>query len=225
MQLSVREVARLLKVSENTVYRWVDEDALPAHQINSQYFFNKAELLEWAALKKVDVAPEMFASGPAENAVTPTLSAALEAGGMHYDVRGSDRASVLREVVARLKVPDDFDREMLVDLLLAREAHGTTAIGEGIALPHPRSPIVAPIETPSIMLCFLRQAIPYGAADGKPVHIVFTLLAPNVRTHLQLLARLACMLHDESFRRVVVGQGRPEEILAAVKAFDARQKA
>ena len=69
MQLSVREVARLLKVSENTVYGWVDERSLPAQQINSQYFFNKAELLEWAALQKVDVAPEIFALGPAGNGV------------------------------------------------------------------------------------------------------------------------------------------------------------
>ena len=81
MQLSVREVARLLKVSENTVYRWVDERSLPAQQINSQYFFNKAELLEWAALKKVDVAPEIFADAPAGNGATPTLSSVLERGG------------------------------------------------------------------------------------------------------------------------------------------------
>ena len=65
MQLSVREVARLLKISENTVYRWVDERSLPAQQINSQYFFNKAELLEWAALHKVDVSrAEIFADAP-----------------------------------------------------------------------------------------------------------------------------------------------------------------
>src|SRR6266704_1569252 len=86
MQLSVREVSRLLKVPENTVYRWVDERSLPAQQINSQYFFNKGELLEWAALRKVDVAPENFAASPNGNGATPTLSSALEAGGIHYGV-------------------------------------------------------------------------------------------------------------------------------------------
>jgi PTS system nitrogen regulatory IIA component len=224
MQLSVREVARLLKISENTVYRWVDERSLPAQQINSQYFFNKAELLEWAALKKVDVAPEIFADAPSGNGATPTLSSALERGGIHYDVEGSDRASVLRAVVERLDLPADFDRELLLELLLVRESHGTTAIGDGIAIPHPRTPIVAPLEAPSISLCYLKQPVPYGAADGKPVNVVFTLLAPNVRTHLQLLARLACTLRDEQFRRVVIGQGRPEAILSAAAAFDAGQK-
>jgi len=224
MQLSVREVARLLKVSENTVYRWVDERSLPAQQINSQYFFNKAELLEWAALRKVDVAPEIFAASPTGDGATPALAATLAAGGIHYDVGGTDRDSVLRAVVERLKLPADFDRELLLELLLVRESHGSTAIGDGVAIPHPRTPIVAAIEEPSITLCYLKQPIPYGAADGKPVYVVFTLLAPNVRTHLQLLARLACTLRDEQFHRVVIGKGTPEEILTAAAAFDAGHK-
>jgi len=223
MQLSVREVARLLKVSENTVYRWVDERSLPAQQVDSQYFFNKAELLEWAALRRVDVAPEIFAAGPVGNGATPTLSSALKAGGLHYGVEGSDRSSVLRAVVEHMKLPADFDRNLLLELLLVRESHGTTAIGDGIAIPHPRTPIVAALENPSITLCYLKQPVPYGAADGKPVQAVFTLLAPNVRTHLQLLARLSCALRDEPFRRAVIGQGKPEAILAAAAAFDAGQ--
>jgi nitrogen PTS system EIIA component len=223
MQLSVREVARLLKVSENTVYRWVTERSLPAQQIDSQYFFNKAELLEWAALRKVDVAPEIFAGSPEGNGATPTLCSALEAGGIHYGVEGTDRASVLRAVVEHMQLPADFDRDLLLDMLLIRESHGTTAIGDGIAIPHPRAPIVAPIGNPSITLCYLKQPVPYGAADGKPVNVVFTLLAPNVRTHLQLLARLACTLREEKFRQVVIGQGRPDAILAAAAACDAGQ--
>ena len=222
MQLSVREVARLLKISENTVYRWVDERSLPAQQVDSQYFFNKAELLEWAALRKVDVAPAIFAPTPGGNGAAPTLRAALESGGIFYDVGGTDRESVLRAVVERVTVPADFDRELLLELLLVRESHGTTAVGDGIAIPHPRTPIVAPIENPSITLCYLKQPVPYGAADGQPVHVVFMLLAPNVRTHLQLLARLACTLRDEQFRRAVIGREKPEAILAAAAACDIR---
>jgi PTS system nitrogen regulatory IIA component len=225
MQLSVREVARLLKVSENTVYRWVDERFLPAQQINSQYYFNKAELLEWAALRKVDVAAEIFALGTAGNGDTPAISAALAAGGIHYDVGGTDRDAVLRAVVERLNLPDDYDRELLLELLVARESHGSTAVGDGIAIPHPRTPIVAPIDQPSITLCFLKDPVPYAAADGKPVNVIFILLAPNVRAHLQLLARLACTLRDERFRKAVTGKGPREEILASAAAVEAGQTA
>ncbi|HLJ10940.1 MAG TPA: PTS sugar transporter subunit IIA [Planctomycetaceae bacterium] len=225
MQLSIREVARLLKVSENTVFRWVHDQALPAQQVDSQYFFNKSELLEWAALKKIDVAAEIFAPGPGGNGATPMLSAALAAGGIHYGLAGTDRDSVLRSVVERLRLPPDFDRDMLLALLLAREQHGSTAIGDGIAIPHPRTPIVADIDAPSVALCYLNQPVPYGASDGKPVQVVFTILAGNVRMHFQLIARLACTLRDENFRRVVLSQARPEVILAAAAEIDTAEAA
>ena len=222
MQLSVREVARLLKVSENTVYRWVEERSLPAQQIDAQYFFNKAELLVWAALEKVDVAAEIFSAGPVGNGGSPGLSAALKAGGIHYDVAGTDRESVLRSVVERLQVPADFDRELLLEMLLVREKHGSTAIGDGIAIPHPRTPIVAGVDAPAISLCYLQQPVPFGAADGKPVDVVFTLLAPNVRSHLHLLAQLACTLRDERFRAAVRNREQPVAILAAAAAEGTR---
>jgi PTS system nitrogen regulatory IIA component len=225
MQLSIREAARLLKVPEDTIYRWVADRGLPAQQIDSQYFFNKAEILEWAALSKVDVSPEIFAASPTGNGATPGLADALQTGGIFYDVAGTDRNSVLRAVVERLRLPDEYDRDLLLELLLVRESHGATAIGDGIAIPHPRTPIVAPLDSASIALCYLKLPVPFGAADGKPVQVVFTLLAPNVRAHLQLLARLACSLRDEEFRQAVLGRGTAEAILKAAAAVDAGQTA
>lgn len=224
MQLSVREVARLLKVSENAVYKWVDERSLPAQQVDAQYFFNKAELLEWAALHKIEVAPEIFSTGPA-NGAGPGLAAALEAGGVRSGIEGTDRESVLKAVAECLALPPDFDRDLLLEMLLAREQHGSTAVGDGIAIPHPRTPIVAAVDVPSITLCYLKHLVPFGAADGTPVDVVFMLLAPNVRTHLRLLAQLACALRDESFRRAVRARGAPAEIIAAAAAFEAGQQA
>ena len=49
MDLRVRDVAKLLNVSEQTVYRWVRERSLPAHRVGEQYRFNRVELQEWAA--------------------------------------------------------------------------------------------------------------------------------------------------------------------------------
>ena len=46
MQLSVRDVARMLNVSEKSIYRWIQQGQLPAYKVNEQYRFNRAELLE-----------------------------------------------------------------------------------------------------------------------------------------------------------------------------------
>lgn len=59
MQLTVREVAKLLKVSESVVHRWVRDGSMPAEEVNGQHRFNRAELLEWATLHKKDIAPEI----------------------------------------------------------------------------------------------------------------------------------------------------------------------
>ena len=61
MDLSVRDSAQLLKVSEKTIYRWVKQGKLPAYRVNEQYRFNLAELLEWATSQRINVSADIFA--------------------------------------------------------------------------------------------------------------------------------------------------------------------
>jgi PTS system nitrogen regulatory IIA component len=220
VQLTVRDVARLLDVSEKTVYRWIRERSLPAYRVNEQYRFNRAELLEWATARKVNVSPEIFEEPETQTAPLPTLAVALEAGGIVYRLGGTDKASVLRSVVANLRLPDEVDREFLLRVLLAREALGATGVGDGIAIPHVRNPVVLHVPRPSITLCFLERPVDFGALDGQPVHTLFTLISPTVRAHLHLLSRLAFALRDRAFREVIAGQGSREEILAEARRME-----
>ncbi len=143
MKLTVRDAARLLSVSEKSVYRWIKQGVIPVYQINDQYRFNRAELLEWATSRKISVSPEIFAEPEGGETPPPSLSEALRAGGVHYRVAGTDKASVLHAVVDLMKLPDEVDRDFLYQVLLAREALGSTGVGDGIAIPHVRNPIAA----------------------------------------------------------------------------------
>jgi PTS system nitrogen regulatory IIA component len=60
MQIDVKEAARLLAISEKTVYRWIRQGALPAYKMNDQYRFNGSELLEWATARRINVSPDIF---------------------------------------------------------------------------------------------------------------------------------------------------------------------
>src|SRR5438128_1672472 len=140
MQLSVRQVAKALSVSEHVIYRWISENQLPAELVNDQYYFNRAELLEWATVRKIEIRPHFFQAGSA--AGQPSLEQALRAGGIHGQVQGSDKDAVLRAVVGRMPLPENLDRDFLLQVLLNREALGSTGIGEGLAIPHPRYPVV-----------------------------------------------------------------------------------
>lgn len=216
MQLSVKDVASFLNVSEKTVYRWIKQEIIPVYRVNEQFRFNRVELLEWATSQRIQVSPEIFREDETSKAPLPSLAEALKAGGVAYRVEGDDKPSVLRALVDVLNLPEEVDREFLYQVLLAREALGSTGIGDGIAIPHVRNPVVLHISRPTITLCFLEHPIDFRAIDGQPVDILFTLISPTVRAHLHLLSRLSFVLQNQPFKAVLKQQAAREELLEAM---------
>src|SRR5438874_1844414 len=221
MQLGVREVSKLLNVSEKTIYRWVGQGMLPAYRVNEQYRFNRAELLEWATSRKMNVSAAVFDEPESNSTPIPGLVEALQAGGIFYRLSGADKEGALRAVVEHMRLPEEVDREFLLRVLLAREALQSTGIGDGIAIPHVRNPIVLHVTRPLITLCFLERAVEFNAIDGKLVSIVFSLISPTVRAHLRLLSRLSFALQDPGFKAVIHRQGSRDEIYAEAQRIEA----
>ncbi|MCI0365716.1 MAG: PTS sugar transporter subunit IIA [Phycisphaerales bacterium] len=221
MKLAVKDAARLLNVSEKTIYRWIADGKIPAHQIGDQYRFNRAELLEWATAQRINVSPEILSEPETNGVLLPAVVEAMRVGGIYYRIAGRDKPSVLRSVVDILQLPEEVDRQFLYDVLLAREALGSTGIGEGIAIPHVRNPIVLHLPRPMITLCFLEHAIDFGALDGKPVQVLFTIISPTIRAHLHMLSRLMYLLHDKQFRSALARQRSREELLEQAARVEA----
>jgi len=218
MRVTTREAARLLRIPEEALLRWIRSGDLPAHRSQEQYWLNDVELLEWASTRGAELDPSLASRW--ETAVPPSLGGALEAGGIHYAVPGRDREAVLAAVVERLPLPGEQDPEFVLQVLLAREALGSTGIGDGIAIPHVRNPLVLHVEVPTLALCFVERPIDFSAVDGKPVRVLFTLVSPTVRSHLHLMSRLGFALRDPRFRRVVADTARPEVIMDAAAEID-----
>jgi nitrogen PTS system EIIA component len=227
MQLTVRDAARFLGVTEDILTRWVERGELPATQVNDQYRFNRVELLEWAAQRHLPVAPEILEEPAAPGSDLPRLSVAVRTGGIHHQVAGHDTASILRSVVELLPSLPGVDREFLYQMLLAREKLGSTGLGNGIAIPHPRDPIVLRVPYPTVSVCLLENPVDFAAIDRRPVHTLFVMVTPSVRTHLQLLASLAAVLRDPAVPPLLEQRASSSEILAEiVRAEDslARQR-
>ena len=220
MQLSVRDVAKLLEVSEKSIYRWVKQGVLPAYRVADQYRFNRAELLDWATSRRMNVSSELVDEPESNATPIPSLTEELDTGGIFYRIEGANQRSVLQSVVDHLRLPEEVDRDFLLRVLLAREALQSTAVGDGIAIPHARNPVVLHVSRPQIALCFLERPIEYGALDGKPVQVLFGLISPTVRAHLRLLSRLAFALNDPAFKRVVLRVAAREAILREAKRVD-----
>ena len=219
MFLKVTDLAAAIGVDEKTVLGWIKNRGLPAHKRDDRYQVNRVDLLEWATNHGITIPPEIFAASD-DSPDRPLVSDAVVQGGIFYDLPGDTPESALREVVTRLKLPPCLDPEFLLQTLLAREALGSTAFGNGIAIPHVRNPIVGQTSESAISLCFLKNPIDFDAIDGQPVTILFTLVTPNVKAHLHLLAKLAFLLHDHGFQDLLHRPGTESEIMAAVRALE-----
>lgn len=197
--------------------RWVRERGIPFARVNGQVRFNRADLLEWATERGLAVSVDIF---PSSGEGTLRLAEALESGGVHHDLGGEDPNSVFASAVARLELDDPADRDVLLDMLAARETLGSTGFGDGIAIPHVTRPLVLGVDRPTLMLCFLARPIDFRAIDGKPVDTVFVLLSPTPRAHLQMLSRLAAALHDPGFRAAVARRAPSDDVLTEARRLD-----
>lgn len=220
MTLTVRDAARLLQVSEKTVYRWIADRGLPARRIGDQFRLSRGELLDWVAANRAEASIELYTEPDEEEASLPSLAQALSSGGVVYRVDGRTRDEVLRAAVQATRLPEGVSSDFVFEVLRAREQLASTAVGEGIAIPHPRHPLVLHVTEPSVTLCFLEEPVDFGAVDGQPVFALFLLLSPSVRAHLHLLGRLGFALRQSGFLRAVRKQAGRNVILKEAARVD-----
>jgi PTS system nitrogen regulatory IIA component len=216
MNLSVKDAAKLLSVSEKTIYRWIKQELVPSYRIHGSHRFNRAELVDWATSRKTGVSPEAYCAPERNDAPLPGISQALQAGGIIYRLEGQGRDEALAALVEQVRLPEGFDRDYLLRMLVAREELGTTAVGDGIAIPHFRSPGLIDLSQPTLTLAFLEGPVDFGALDGCPVEILFLPLSSTLRGHLHLLSNLAHMLRNREVQDTLRRQLGREKILQAI---------
>lgn len=222
MQISILDIMRTFQVEEKTIYDWIAKKKMPCVKVNEQYRSNPIELLEWALEHRINLTPDIVALGERELGKPGILAEALKKGGIHYNIPGTTRQEVLQQAIELLPFPGDVDKKSLLEMFLAREAMETTAVGNGIALPHLRNPVVLNIEEPFVALCFLKNAVDFNAFDRKPVSILFVLVSPSIKTHLLLLSRLSFCLQDVGFQKYAKSRAPKEQLIAEMIVIESR---
>jgi PTS system nitrogen regulatory IIA component len=221
MQLTLREAAGYLGVSEATARRWITSRGLPVHEVNERLYLNPVELWEWALERGITVSRSLLGHARRAPDPVPPVSELLRAGGIIYDIAAKEKRDVLREFVARLPLPPEQDRATLLSVLEAREAMGSTGIGDGIAIPHVRNPIVLHVDRPFLTLALLRHPVEFDAIDGRPVHALFIVVSPTVPAHLRILGQLGFLLRDDLLRELLQQRAPPEALLARIELLEA----
>ena len=107
------------------------------------------------------------------------------------------------------------DRDAYVKGLLAREEESTTAVGEGIAIPHYKGPAVS---RPGLAAMVIPDGVDFDSVDGQPVKIIFAIAAPDVKenVHLDVLSKLSVLLIDENFTKKLINAKNADEFLKII---------
>ncbi len=128
-----------------------------------------------------------------------TFASLLPHGSPLYLVDPIDVANAIGQLVQAVELPEGLDREALTDALLSREEVMSTAIGNGIAIPHVRKFGSESLKSDLVYIAYLFQPIDWKAPDAQPVHTLFLVLAADETRHLQILAQIANLASDEGF--------------------------
>lgn len=139
------------------------------------------------------------------------------------NLKAQDKEGAIRELVDLLfKAGGIKDKEELINTLLAREALGSTGIGQGIGIPHGKSNKVK-----GLVAAFglSRKGVKFDSLDGEPVYIFFLLVAPeeSAGPHLKALARISRFLKDKYFRDLLKEAKDEKEILKILKEEDEKK--
>lgn len=118
------------------------------------------------------------------------------------DIKSEKKEDVIKELVDALISTNEIDKRncnKLIEALNMRESLGSTAIGQGVAIPHAKSNCVIKLVA---AFGLSKKGIDFDSLDGEPAYIFFLLLAPqdSAGPHLKALARISRLLKDKYFR-------------------------
>lgn len=217
--MTVKEVAEYIRLNEKTVSRLAQKGEIPALKAGRHWRFDRAVIDAWMVGR--NAGPMTGRELPAEATGLPqplTISGVMTPSHIQLNLRATARDDVLRELVALVIPPEETERgETLFRALKVREDLCSTCVDEGVAIPHARNALVGLVDQPVLAYGRHRAGVDFGALDGKPVHHFFLLCAPNVREHLQLLARLARLVKNIDFRAKLAAAQQPEAVIALIR--------
>lgn len=220
MNLSVKDIAELLNVSEKTIYRMIQSETIPCFKVGGQWRFNRAEILSW--IEDARIYRSAVATPSAADEESISIAEFLRRGGIHSDVTGDTKEAAIFSCLERIRAanPAIENLKKLFASIMEREALCSTAIGQGIALPHPAS-FSSFTDQSSIALCRLEKAVPFGAVDNETVDTLMFIFPKSERRFLRIQAKLLSLLRVQEVVPIIRKSASADEIYQALAQREA----
>jgi len=198
--MTLAEVARYLQLAEKTVLRMVQRGEIPAAKIASQWRFMRPVIRDWLAGQMLFMPSFNLESLANKEKTLLPLNEVFRSNLMVLKIAPGPKESILRQLVAPLrKTGFARDTAVLLQSLIERERMMTTAVGHGIAMPHPRKTIADMFAEPTIALGVCPKGTNFEAVDDQLVHLFFLICATREEIHLQLMAKVSWLTRHENF--------------------------
>lgn len=150
------------------------------------------------------------------NEITVNLASLIHKGGIFYDVEGETPQEIYSNFSKMIELPEDMTSEDVCKALCAREEVLSTAVGNGIALPHARTPIMNSPDSQKICILYLKKPINMNAPDEREVSVMFVLLTHNSQIHLKVLSLLAGLFTSVKFKKALENKAGEAELATLI---------
>ena len=220
MKLTINEVAKSLNLPRNTIERWVRQGRIPMQKSGNIYIIRETVIKKWADIHKLSFVLSKKEIDQEKKLLPENLLPAMQRGSVLYNINGQTVEEVLKDAIDNL--PDSLikNKEELLATLIERESLASTGIGNGVAIPHPRTPLSEMHKNSAIITCFLEKPVDFGAIDNKPVFIMFILLSISIKTHLHLLSQLSFCVRNRLLIEFLKTSPEPDLFYAKISDYE-----
>lgn len=202
--MDLQQLASYLRRDVREISKLASRGHLPGQKVGGEWRFALAEIHHWLEQQLFAYTEEQLVSleqghqqGPDHQ---PILREMLSQATIAVPLSATTRSSVLRELVTLAEQSwQVFDPDAILQAVRQREEMGTTAVGSGVAMPHPHRPLANALGESVVAFARTSSGIPFGEARGGLTDLFFLVLCRDYQTHLRVLARLSRMLLRPGF--------------------------
>ena len=147
----------------------------------------------------------------------------LKLDGIALDVKPVDKNDALAKLADLMDKSGNLaDKDTYLKAVLAREATGTTGLGDGIATPHAKS---SAVKAAGLSAMVVKDGVAFDSLDGQPARLFFMIAAPDSANdlHIEVLSRLATLIMDSDFKEALIAASTKEEFLRLIDEKESAQ--
>src|SRR5579859_5853512 len=222
--LDLDQLAVYLQRDVREVTKMASRGHIPGRKVSGEWRFARAEINHWIETQLPHYTEEQLEtleSHGGEAEAEPLLTSLLSEACIAVPLPASTRASVLKELVNLAEQSwQVYDPAAILEAIQNREDVASTALGEGVAIPHPRRPLPAALGESLVAFGRTASGIPFGAPDRGLTDLFFLICCRDDRTHLRVLARLSRLLRQPGMLDALRAAETPAEARKVIAAAE-----